>query len=174
MNPDLLIGRLAVFAQALKQLLSGLSNQDARWRPPDGGWSVLEILGHLTDEDAEDFRPRLGSVLEDPERAWKAIDPRAAAEEKGYNEGELSRMLQRFEMERARSVAWLKGLVSPRWAHAHPHKDMGEIKAGDMLASWAAHDALHLRQLAQRLYQLAVRDAPGFNVDYAGPWDPKA
>ncbi|MFT7676364.1 MAG: hypothetical protein ACI8QC_000335 [Planctomycetota bacterium] len=171
MNPDLLIGRLAVFAPSLRHLLGGISNQDSRWRPPDGGWSVLEILGHLIDEDVDDFRSRMQSVLEDPERNWKVIDPRSAAEEKGYNEGEVGRVLQRFEMERARSVAWLKGLVSPAWGNTYNHPKLGAIKAGDLLASWSAHDAMHLRQFSQRLYQLAVRDAPGFSVAYAGPWN---
>jgi hypothetical protein len=39
-----------------------------------------------------------------------------------------------------------------------------------LLASWAAHDALHLRQIARRLHGLAARDAGPYGVAYAGEW----
>ena len=40
----------------------------------------------------------------------------------------------------------------------------------DLLTSWAAHDALHLRQIAKRLFQLAERDGGEYNSRYAGEW----
>lgn len=169
MNPDLMIGRLAAFAPSLRHLLKGLSNADARWRPPQGGWSILEILCHLTDEECEDFRSRLGSMLDEPARPWKPIDPQGAAEERGYNEEDVARSIERFELERARSVSWLNSLVSPDWSSSLEHPKLGKVRAGDLLASWAAHDALHLRQLGKLMYRLAIRDAPGFSPAYAGP-----
>ena len=42
--------------------------------------------------------------------------------------------------------------------------------AGDLLAAWSAHDALHLRQISKRLYQIAQRDAGSYSVQYAGEW----
>jgi hypothetical protein len=36
------------------------------------------------------------------------------------------------------------------------------------MASWAAHDALHLRQIAKRLYELTARDAGRYSAGYAG------
>ncbi|NUP91044.1 MAG: DinB family protein, partial [Candidatus Sumerlaeia bacterium] len=50
----------------------------------------------------------------------------------------------------------------------HRHPKAGPLRAGDLLAAWAAHDALHLRQIAKRLLDLARRDAGGFKTDYAG------
>jgi hypothetical protein len=38
------------------------------------------------------------------------------------------------------------------------------------MVSWAAHDMLHLRQIAKRLFQIAQRDGDGFSTDYAGEW----
>ncbi len=44
------------------------------------------------------------------------------------------------------------------------------MHAGTLFASWLAHDALHLRQIAKRMYELAVRDAGSFDTKYAGDW----
>ncbi|MEZ5973794.1 MAG: DinB family protein [Planctomycetota bacterium] len=166
MNPDLLIGRLAIFAKGLHQLLGGLSDADARWRPPDGGWSILEIIGHLISEDRDDFRTRLESLLSDPSKPWPVLDPEAAIQEHGFNEADFKKALAQFEMERGRNVAWLRNLGSAVWTEAHDHRGR-EIRGGDLLAAWACHDALHLRQIATRLEKMSERDAPGFSTAYA-------
>ena len=47
---------------------------------------------------------------------------------------------------------------------------IGPIRAGDLLASWAAHDMLHLRQIAKRKFELIQQAGGEFTTDYAGPW----
>ena len=47
------------------------------WRPHPEHWCLLEIVCHLYDEEREDFRARLRSVLEDPSRALPLSDPEA-------------------------------------------------------------------------------------------------
>ena len=42
--------------------------------------------------------------------------------------------------------------------------------AGDLLASWLAHDLLHVRQLARLHWQYLTAAAKPFQTDYAGPW----
>jgi hypothetical protein len=56
------------------------------------------------------------------------------------------------------------------WSVAYQHPKVGPIRAGDLLTGWAAHDALHLRQISKRLFQLAERDGAGFTSRYAGEW----
>ncbi len=166
MNPDLLIGRLAIYAKGLRLLLEGLSKADARWRPPDGGWSILEIVFHLGVEDRDDFRARLEAMLKDPSKAWSEIDPEGRVQEQGFNEQDFQKALQQFEMERARNVTWLKSLGTASWTESHEQKGK-IIRGGDILASWVCHDALHLKQIAIRLEKMAERDAPGFSTEYA-------
>jgi hypothetical protein len=157
---------------SLRALLTNLPTADARWRPPSGAWSILEILCHLCDEEVDDFRTRVESTLRDPAAAWNPIDPEGAARERRYNEQDPGAALARFEAERAKSIAWLRSLRSPDWTRAHTHAKIGfPLSAADLLASWAAHDALHIRQIAKRLYELAQRDGgPGVSVKYAGEW----
>ncbi len=170
MNLEPILERMERFPGAVTTLLHGTSPEDARWRPPGGQWSLIEIVEHLVDEEREDFRQRLRLTLEDPSTPWPPIDPEGAPAARGYQERDLTQSLANLMLERAESVAWLRGLESPSWECAHEHPVIGALRAGDLLLSWAAHDALHLRQIAARLLALAERDAQGYTGRYAGPW----
>lgn len=151
-------------------MVAVMSVPDTRWKPDEHSWSALEIVCHLGDEEVEDFRARLRSVLEDPARAWAPIDPAGWAVQRGYAGMDLEAQLARFERERGASVAWLGSLTDAEWSNAHVHPRFGPISAGHLLGAWAAHDALHLRQLSRRLHQQAGRDADGSGTGYAGSW----
>jgi hypothetical protein len=170
MNADSLIGRLEHTGRAIRALASGVPDADARWKPESGAWSILEIVCHLADEEESDFRVRLRSTLEDPSKHWPGIDPEGWARERRYNEQDLAKNLDRFTREREASLEWLRSLDGPDWSRAHAHLTIGELTAGDLLASWAAHDALHLRQITKRLFELTERDAGGCSTRYAGSW----
>ncbi len=170
MNIEHLIHALDRFGAVLPVVVRDVATEDARWRPVDGGWSILEIVCHLGDEEVADFRMRLESTLRDPSEAWRANDPEAWAIERRYNEGELAKAVERFVVQRRKSIAWLRGLKEPDWSRAYEHPKFGPIRAGDILVSWAAHDALHLRQLAKRMFQIAQRDGTPYTTDYAGDW----
>ena len=170
MNLVAVIDRMGCFPATVRAACAGLSVADERWRPDATRWSIVEIVTHLADEEGEDFRARVRSTLKDPTRAWMPIDPEGWADERRYRERDLGEELSRFERERADSVAWLRSLRDPDWSRAYEHPKLGPIAAGDLMASWCAHDALHLRQIAKRLYELTRRDAAGFGTAYAGEW----
>jgi hypothetical protein len=170
MNHTALITRLDRFARVLPPLVQHLPDEDAKFKPPSGAWSILEIVCHLGDEEVEDFRTRLQMTLEDPEKDWPKIDPEGIAKSRRYNEQDLTKALDRFVRERAASIDWLRALKNPNWDRAYIHPKFGPQTAGMLLASWAAHDALHLRQIAKRLYELAARDGAPHTTGYAGEW----
>lgn len=170
MNLDAIIERMARYPAVLRAAAATVSAEDARWKPTPKDWSVLEVCCHLLDEEREDFRLRLRSTLEDATRPWAPLDLAGVAEARGYNTRELGPTLDAFERERADSVAWLRGLRGVDWSTAYIHPKIGPVRAGELMVSWAAHDALHLRQISKRLYQMALRDAPGQSAVYAGEW----
>ncbi len=171
MDTSSLIARLERFPGALRAAVVCVTPEDARFKPPSGAWSVLEIVCHLGDEEVDDFRARLTFLLEGKSGAWPAIHPDAWARERRYNEKDLRAAVARFTDERRTSIGWLRSLpAAVDWSRAYQHPELGPIRAGDLLASWAAHDALHLRQIAKRLWELASRDAPGYQTAYAGEW----
>lgn len=170
MNLDAIIDRMECFPSVLRALIDGLPASAARRRGPDGAWSILEIVNHLADEEAEDFRARVRSTLEDPARPWTGIDPERAAIDRDYNSRDLSESLARFSREREESIRWLRSLHEPDWSRTYRHPTIGDLRAGDLMAAWAAHDPLHLRQIAKRLHELVGEESSGFSTDYAGRW----
>lgn len=170
MDFENLVSSLHRFGRILPTLVADTSPEDAAWKPDSGGWSILEIACHLADEEVEDFRHRVQSTLESPSSAWPSIDPEAAAIERKYNQQDLTSVVARFVREREASVAWLKSLVDPDWDRAYHHPRFGPIAAGIVMASWAAHDQLHLRQIAKRMFEMNIRDGSPYPTDYAGQW----
>ncbi|MFM1824382.1 MAG: hypothetical protein RI967_2648 [Planctomycetota bacterium] len=163
--------RLARFPKVLEALAATVDAADLRWRPAPEHWSVLEVLCHLRDEEREDFRPRLESTLHDPSAAWPKLDLAEIAARRRYNEDDPAAVLAAFAGARAANIAWLDAtLPAADLTRAFAHPKFGPLHAGMLLASWAAHDALHLRQLARRLHDLARRDAGPYTVAYAGEW----
>lgn len=158
------------FPAALASAIAGLSDDDARWKPPSGAWSVLEIVCHLADEEAEDFRVRVLSTLKDPSKPWPGIDPEGSVAERRSNEKTLAVELGRFTRERAESIRLLRELSEPDWDRTYHHPSIGDLRAGDLMVSWAAHDMLHLRQIAKRRFERISDAGCPFQTTYAGTW----
>ncbi len=169
MNVQDAVFQLRTQGQAISALASGLSREDARWKPTPQSWSLLEVLNHLVDEEIYDFRAHLNHILHTPDQPWPKIDPAGWVTQRHYNEQDLDETLIRFAAERAKSLTWLMGLIIPNWdaAAALP---WGTLTAGDMLAAWLAHDLLHLRQLVELRYQITAVNCQPYQVDYAGKW----
>ena len=170
-DPRALRDRLSRFPAALRSAALIASPDDLRWKPAPEHWSILEICAHLQDEEREDFRPRAESTLRDPSLAWPKLDLEKVAERRGYNTRDLEQVLGDFASARAANIAWLDSLKDGAdWSRAMVHAKCGPLAAGMLLASWSAHDALHLRQIAKRLHEMAARDAGSYSVKYAGDW----
>lgn len=169
MNLDFYLKRLAENARVLEGLVGGVDEAQARWKPASERWSILEVSGHLYDEEVEDFRQRLDYTLHRPGEAWPKIDPRGWVTERAYNERDVGESLRKFVSERERSLTWLRGLREPDWSVAQ-ERPQGVLAAGDILASWVAHDLLHVRQLARLHYEYVARAAEPYRIEYAGEW----
>jgi hypothetical protein len=162
---------LAANAHTLESLVRGVSEEQARWRPDGKGWAIVEVISHLLEEERDDFRKRIRLTLESPEEPWPPIDPEGWARDRNYLEWELSPTLESFLDERHASVAWLEGLSEVDWNQAtrFPHP-RGSMRAGDLLASWIAHDFLHARQLLRLHFRYRARQCEPFETAYAGSW----
>ena len=165
-STDLLIGRLAGCAEPRPVGVAGVPDADARWRPEEGSWSILEIVSHLADEEIDDFRMRTELTLRDPELPWPPIDPEGAAVERQYNEADLGKTVSRFVTARRESITWLQQLRDPDWSRTHHHK-LGDIRAavvadfnGDGLPDIAAIIATQRGAHVRALY--SNRENPGW------------
>ncbi len=152
----------------LEAQFRGVELELLRFKPAPETWSMLEVLVHLWEEEHLDFRPRLASTLEDPERQWVTIDPEGWVAQRRYNERHPAEALEGFRTERATSLAWLRGLEAPAWDHVYSHP-MGKIRAGDLMVSWLVHDHIHTRQVANLRCLWLPRHAEPYSTRYAMP-----
>ena len=164
----LLVQRLARFPAALAALVEGLSEGETDWHPTPTAWSIRDVVLHLAAEEVEDFRPRLASTLADPRAPWMPLDPVGSVRRARDAGRSLAEALASLREERARSVAWISDLGDDTWSTVHEEPPHPPQSAGSLLASWAAHDARHLGQVARLLHALAARDAGPHDVGYAG------
>ena len=169
MNFDALYLELVDSTNMIMALLAGMSEAEAKVKPAPDSWSVLEVICHLYDEEREDFREHLDFILHRQDQAWHPIAPQEWVTERKYNEQDLREMKEKFFGERSKSLDWLKGLEGVNWntSYTTPFRTM---TAGDMFASWVAHDNLHLRQLVELRRAHIERIAQPCNVEYAGEW----
>jgi hypothetical protein len=154
------------------QLLSGLSEQQIAFKQSAEKWNLLEVICHLADEEKEDFRTRLKSVLEDPSKAFPAIDPVSWVKERNYASQDFASKLQAFINERDQSLQWLESLPhldEDIWTNTYQHPVVGAMSAKFILANWLAHDYLHIRQIIKLKYDF-LQQATGEQLSYAGNW----
>ena len=170
MEPEPFIAALAANVPTIAGLVRAIPPEYARWRPTPADWSTLEVINHLADEEVEDFRLRLDTALHRPGTPVPPNDPVDWPAARAYNERDLAASLARFLDERQRSLAWLRALAAPNWSGSIARTSGGALQAGDLLAGWAAHDVLHLRQLVELQYHILDLQAQPFGVGYAGDW----
>jgi hypothetical protein len=154
---------------ALRAVATGVTPEEARWRPAAEDWSVLEVVNHLWDEEREDFRTRLDITLRAGDERWPGIHPSRWVLERKYNERDIAESLAGFLAERELSIKWLDSLQDADAARTYTESDRS-MTAGDLMASWAAHDLLHLRQLTELRYAWLLDKAAPYGPGYAGEW----
>ena len=152
-----------------KGLLTGLTEEEYRWKPNPENWCLLEIICHLYDEEREDFRARTRHVLETPAEPLPPNDPKGWVKERNYIDQNYTKMIDKFVEERRQSVDWLKSLVDPKWDNAHSHPKYGEMTAKMFLSNWLAHDYLHIRQILKLKFDY-LKQLSGEDFKYAGNW----
>lgn len=170
MNIDDYLPRLESNQLTIASLVEPVPIKHARWKPHPGSWSILEIINHLHDEEREDFRQRIDYTLNRPGENWPPIDPEGWVTERKYNEQDLEKSLENFLNQRAESLSWLRSLKEVDWDRGYEHPTAGTLRAGDLMASWLAHDYLHIRQLVQRHFLYAQDFSAPYSTAYSGGW----
>jgi DinB family protein len=149
-----------------------LENQDQAaylWRPHSEHWCLLEIVCHLYDEEREDFKIRLKTVLETPGQLPPPNDPVGWVKERKYIDRNYGIMVHKFLEERTQSLEWLRSLSNPNWDNCYEHSYWGKVTAKNLISNWLAHDYLHIRQITRLKYNF-LKIVTGESLEYAGKW----
>jgi hypothetical protein len=169
MDASYLIQQLEFDAGRIQALVTGVSEEQARWRPEAQAWSMLEMVCHLHDEEKLDFRVRIDTILHHPGEEAPSIDPEGWVQSHHYAERDLQEELEGLITERHKSIAWLKGLEAPDWDATY-QAPWGSIRAGDIFAGWLAHDLVHLRQLLELHWKYTNQQCAPYSTAYGGEW----
>ena len=169
MEFKMLYQELVYSTETIGGLLAGVTQAEAQYKPGKSAWSILEVACHLYDEEREDFREHLDFILHRQHEEWHPIAPTAWVKQRKYNQQNFKSMQRKFFAERKKSLAWLKKIRNSDWNIVYKSK-WGSMRAGDMLASWVAHDNLHIRQLVELRRARIERMVRPHRIQYAGDW----
>ena len=169
MKFETLYQEFASSTEMIRALLAGLTQEEAGFKPSPETWSILEVTCHYYDEECEDFREHLDFILHRQNEEWHSIDPQGWVAARKYNEQNFIEIQAKFFAERMKSLEWLKGLSNADWNITHT-SPFGSASTGEMLASWIAHDNLHIRQLVELRRARVENIAQPYAIQYAGDW----
>lgn len=144
-------------------LLGGLGDAWTGRNYGPGTWSAYEVVGHLIMGEWTDWMARLRRIMEHGES--KAFDPFPHDSTIGPEAGgPLDGLITTFASLRAENLRALRAMgLSPADLERHGlHTALGRVTAGQLLATWAAHDLHHLRQMALAMAWQSR--------DEVGPW----
>ncbi|HLN63371.1 MAG TPA: DinB family protein [Symbiobacteriaceae bacterium] len=147
---------------SLGALLEGLPERWVRATEGEGTWSPYDVIGHLIHGERADWIPRARHILAGENRPFEPFDRTAQfSESQGKS---LSELLAEFADLRRASLAVLRGmnLTAADLDRTGQHPAFGEVRLGQLLATWVAHDLDHVGQIVRtmaKVYATAV-----------GPW----
>jgi len=121
-------------------------------RPTPGEWSIHENAVHLAQVHPL-FWERLDLMLSEPNPVIRSYDPGRDDPDDALLKLDLDESLRRFEHDRARLVARLRGLSAGDWARTARHDEYNSYSIFTMFRHLALHDFHH----AYRIEELLLR-----------------
>lgn len=169
MNLNFYILRLGANAKVIENLISDVDPEQAIWKSAPENWSIIEAVYHLYQTESGDFRPRLEKTLRNPPEDWDSLDGEIWSVERKNNQKTLAETAGLFLAERAKSIEWLWEIKDADWSNTHTTEKL-TLSAGDLLASWLAHDFLHIKQITRIQYDYVNFISAPHKTVYAGKW----
>ncbi|RMH13822.1 MAG: DinB family protein [Gemmatimonadetes bacterium] len=142
---------LAATVPALRAALAG-ADPDA-WRRPrtEGGWSPVQILGHLLDVEWI-FGYRIRTILADEEPRFGGVDQDRWVTAQRHGDADPDALLGALEALRTANLAWWAERTAEELERTGLHEGAGvQVSLGLMRRILAGHDLNHLAQVEQAL-----------------------
>ena len=140
---------LAVVAATPAALAGAVAGLDAeRLHRPErpGKWSLAEVLAHLADSDLV-WGYRLRRVLAEERPTLTGYDQDAWAARLHYRDARVADSLALFGALRAANLRLVRATTPADLQRVGVHSERGEESVTHLLALYAAHDLVHLRQI---------------------------
>jgi len=152
-----IIEALRLLPERLRDEVAGLSEEQLRFRPGEGQWSLKEVIGHLRDF-AEIDHDRLCRMIKQESPFLPGYDQEALVRERNYQDADLPAVLEELASFRRQTVQVLTELVDANWARTGQHLERGTLSIRQHVEHLVDHEAMHLEQI-RALKQQAARHA---------------
>lgn len=133
---------------ALEAAVAGLSDDQVRRPEAPGKWSILEVVQHLADSELV-WAYRLRLVVAEDQPPLTGYDQDRWAVRLRYREADAAEALRQIGLLRAANLRLLRSLSPEDFQRAGVHTERGEETVEHMIALYAGHDLVHLRQIAR-------------------------
>ncbi len=162
------IDHLAATPDIYRALLTGVTDEQAYWKPTPERFSIAELLEHLSHVEAHYFRHHTDQILASANPEILPYDQNAFYKLGTYSNREAEESLAHWEEQRNDNVELLRGLEPAQLSRTGLHTEVGEFTLGNLLNEWALHDLGHIRQLAELVRaQLYYPEIGPFQTQYS-------
>lgn len=159
---DALLSEYARGADLIEAAVRGLSEDEVRFSPGPGHWSIHENILHLADTELV-YAARVRYLVAEPEFIPASFRGFHWSTALAYPAQSLEDALHVFRAVRTTTARYLLALPPEAWAHTGPHWDQESAGAeprrmsvAGAVAVFRDHVHFHLRTIAKRRGQYAA------------------
>jgi hypothetical protein len=139
----------------LRSAVTGLSREQMISRPITGKWSVLEVVCHLADTDAN-IAHRIKRVLSEERPAFDRVKPEQMLAALAYHDRDVENELGIFDLTRRQIGRILRASQPEAWARTGVIGDRGDRTVGQMINGAVEHLAHHLGFVIEKRRALGI------------------
>jgi hypothetical protein len=136
--------------------VTGLPEQELRFKPSDSEWSIKEVVGHLRD-GAEVWHKRLYQVWAQNDPMFVPYDQDATVRQRGYQDADLRAVMEEMRRFRLQTVDLLAHAVD--WSRLGTWPGVGRRSLKQLAQALVDAENEHLEQI--RALKGAARAAAG-------------
>jgi uncharacterized damage-inducible protein DinB len=142
----------------LRAAVADLSREQFVSRPIPGKWSVLEVVCHLADTDAN-IAHRLKRVLSEDWPTFERVKPDLMLAALAYHERDVEEELAFFDLGRRQISRILKASSPEAWERTGIVGDRGEKTVAQMMIGAVEHLAHHLKFIVEKRLAMGLVDS---------------
>jgi uncharacterized damage-inducible protein DinB len=139
----------------LRAAVAGMGREQVVARPIPGRWSVLEVVCHLADTDAN-IAHRVKRVLSEERPTFERVQPDLMRATLAYHSRDVEEELAYFDLGRRQIARILNASPLEAWERVGVVGDRGEKTVGQMVNGAIEHVAHHLKFILEKRDALRI------------------
>ncbi len=124
-------------------------------RPKPDEWSLIEIIAHMADVDAEVNIPRMQTIIKEEAPFIEAALTDQWADERNYINRNSTKELSRFITNRISLVTVIENLSAHQWNKSINHAIFGPTPISELIKFITQHDRIHINQMVNTLESIS-------------------